>query len=80
MLPIYVKYTVTKSVYLFFILRHAYSPHGNSHLDQNASIDADFLRVVPFGGLELRKENFRGHICPQKLKKISPLHKHEILE
>jgi hypothetical protein len=62
---------VYQSVYLFFlILRHAYSPNGNSHLDQNASIDADFLRVVPFGGLEVCKENFMGQICPQKLKKI----------
>jgi hypothetical protein len=48
--PIYVKYTVTGGVYLFlFILPDLYSPNGNSHLDHNASIDADFLRVVPFG-------------------------------
>jgi hypothetical protein len=33
----------------FFILRQAYSPNGNSHLDHNASIDADFLKEVPFG-------------------------------
>jgi hypothetical protein len=45
----YVKYTVTKGVYLFFILRQAYSPNGNSHLYHNASIDADFLKEVPFG-------------------------------
>jgi hypothetical protein len=68
--PIYVKYTVTGGVYLFFILREPYSPNGNSHLDHNASIDADFLKEVPFGGVEICKENFRGHICPQKLKKI----------
>jgi hypothetical protein len=53
----------------FFILPDLYSPNGNSHLDQNASIDADSLRVVPFGGLEVCKENFRGQLCPQKLKK-----------
>jgi hypothetical protein len=54
----------------FFFLRHAYSPNGNSQLDHNASIDADFLKEVPFGGLDICKEIFRGHICPQKLKKI----------
>jgi hypothetical protein len=32
-----------------FILRQPYSPNGNSHLDHNASIDADFLKEVPFG-------------------------------
>jgi hypothetical protein len=71
-----------ESVYhFFFILPDLYSPNGNSHLDHNASIDADFLRVVPFGGLDICKENFRGQIFyPQKLKKFSPLHKHEILE
>jgi hypothetical protein len=49
----------------FFILPEPYSPNGNSHLDHNASIDADFLKEVPFGGVEICKENFRGHICPQ---------------
>jgi hypothetical protein len=63
----------------FFILREAHSPNGNSQLDHNASIDADFLKEVPFGGLDICKEICRGHICPQKLKKNSPLHKHEIL-
>jgi hypothetical protein len=47
-----------------------YSPNGNSHLYHYASIDADFLKVLPFGGVEICKENFMGHICPQKLKKI----------
>jgi hypothetical protein len=28
-----------------------------SHLDQNASIDADFLRVVHFGGVKICKDN-----------------------
>jgi hypothetical protein len=35
--------------FFLFILRQAYSPNGNSHLDHNASIDADFLKEVPFG-------------------------------
>jgi hypothetical protein len=34
------------------------------------SIDADFLKVVPFGGFEICKENFKGHICPQKMTKL----------
>jgi hypothetical protein len=38
-------------------------------LYQNRSIDADFLKEVPFGGLEICKENFRGQICPQKTEK-----------
>jgi hypothetical protein len=49
----------------FFILRQAYSPNGNSHLDQNASIDADFLKEVPFGGLEICKKNFRVIFAPK---------------
>jgi hypothetical protein len=53
-----------------FILPDFYSPNRNSHLDHNASIDADFLKEVPFGGVEIFNENFRGHICPQKLKKF----------
>jgi hypothetical protein len=55
---------------LFIILRHAYSQNGNSQLDHNASIDADFLKEVLFEGLDNYKEIFSGHICPQKLKKI----------
>jgi hypothetical protein len=43
----------------FFILRHAYSPNGNSQLYHNASIDADFLKEVPLGGLDVCKEIFR---------------------
>jgi hypothetical protein len=34
------------------------------------SIDVDFLKEVPFGGVEICKQNFRGHICSQRLKKI----------
>jgi hypothetical protein len=45
--------------WFFFILPDPYSPNGNSHLDHNASIDADFLKEVPFGGVEICKENFR---------------------
>jgi hypothetical protein len=70
LISIYVKYTVTGGVYPFsFILREPYSPNGNSHLNHNASIDADFLKEVPFGDVEICKENCRGHICPQKLRK-----------
>jgi hypothetical protein len=52
----------------FFILPDPCSPKGNSHLDHNTSIDADFLKEVPFGGVEFGKANFRDHICPQKVK------------
>ena len=69
MLPIYVKYTVSGRFYLFFILLESYSSNGNSYLDHHASIDADFLKEVLFGGVDIGKEIFRGHICPQKLKK-----------
>jgi hypothetical protein len=64
-----VKYAVTKSVYLFFILPDLYSPNGNSHMDQNASIDADFLRVVPFGVSRFAKK-ILGSNLPQKLEKF----------
>ena len=47
-----------------------YRPNRNNHVDHNASIDADFLKEVPFGGVEIYNENFSGHICPQKLKKF----------
>jgi hypothetical protein len=40
---------------LLFILRHAYSPNGNSQLDHNDSINADFLKEVPFGVSILKK-------------------------
>jgi hypothetical protein len=40
----------------FFILPDPYNPNWNSHLDQNVSIDADFLQEVPFGGLDICKE------------------------
>jgi hypothetical protein len=48
-----------------FILRHAYSPNGNSHLDHNASVDADFLKEVPFGGLDICKQSFRVKFAPK---------------
>jgi hypothetical protein len=52
----------------FFILPDVYSPNRNSHVDRNTTIDAGFLKEVPFGGVEMCKTNFTGHICPQKLK------------
>jgi hypothetical protein len=36
----------------FFILP-TYNPIGDNHLDHNASIDADFLKKVSFGALEI---------------------------
>jgi hypothetical protein len=54
-----------KCLPFFLILRHAYSPNGNSQLDHNASMDADFLKEVPFGGLNIHKEIFKGHIPPK---------------
>jgi hypothetical protein len=33
--------------------RHAYSPNGNSQQDHTASIDAYFLKEVPFEGLDI---------------------------
>jgi hypothetical protein len=56
--------------FFFFILRQAYRPNKTTNLDHITSIDADFLKEVPFGGLNICKIFFRGHICPQKLKKI----------
>jgi hypothetical protein len=53
----------------FFILRHAYSPNGNSQLDHNASIDADFLKEVPFGVWIFAKK-FLGSYLPPKIEKI----------
>jgi hypothetical protein len=50
----------------FLILRHVYSPNENSHLDHNASIDADFLKEVPFGGLEVYAKKFLGVIFAPK--------------
>jgi hypothetical protein len=47
------KDTVTREIYHFFILPEPYSPNRNSHLDQTASIDADFMEEVPFGVLRL---------------------------
>jgi hypothetical protein len=63
-----VKYTVTGGVYLFFILPDPYSPNGNSHLDHNASIDADFLKEVPFGVSRFAKK-ILGVIFAPKIEK-----------
>jgi hypothetical protein len=63
----------------FFILPEPYSPNGNSHLDHNASIEANFLKEVPFGCRDLQK-TLRVTFAP-KIEKISYLlQKHEILE
>jgi hypothetical protein len=55
---------------IFFILPDPYSLNGNRHLDHNASIDADFLKEMPFMGVEICKKHLRGQICPPKLKKF----------
>jgi hypothetical protein len=49
-------YSYRRCLPFFFILREPYSPNGNSHLDHNASIDADFLKKVPFGVSRLAKK------------------------
>jgi hypothetical protein len=61
-------YTCRRYLPFLFLVRQPYSLNGNSHLDRNASIDVDLVKVVPFGGVEICEQNFRGHICPQKLK------------
>jgi hypothetical protein len=63
-------YSYRRCLPFSFILPDLYSPNGNSHLDHNSSTDADFLKVVPFGGVEICRENFRGRICSQKLTKF----------
>jgi hypothetical protein len=40
----------------FSILPEPNSPNGNSHMDHNSSIDADFLKEVLFGGVEICKK------------------------
>jgi hypothetical protein len=42
-------YSYRRCLTLSFYSSGPYSPNGNSHLDHNASIDADFLKVVSFG-------------------------------
>jgi hypothetical protein len=72
MLPTCVNYTVTRAVYHdFLILPEPHSPNRKSYLDHNASIDADFLKKVPFGAIEVCNENLRGHICPKNWKKLT---------
>jgi hypothetical protein len=58
-------YSYQKCLPFFFILRHAYSPNGNSQLDHNASIDADFLKEVPFG-VSIFAKKFLGVIFAPK--------------
>jgi hypothetical protein len=52
---------------VLFILRQPYSPNGKSHLDHNASIDADFLKEVPLEAVEICKK-FQGHIWHKNIK------------
>jgi hypothetical protein len=62
-------YSYQKCLPFPFILPHAYSPNGNSHLDQKASIDADFIRVVPFWGSGGLQRKFYGSNLPPKIEK-----------
>jgi hypothetical protein len=81
--PINVKYTVTGGVYLFFLFYSSgpLEPNDNSHPDHYASIDADFHKVVSFGGVEICKENFRVIFALRNCKKkCSPLYDQESLE
>jgi hypothetical protein len=51
-------------------------------MDHNDSIDADFLKEVPFGVIVIcKKKQIEGHICPSTIEKISQLpQKREISE
>jgi hypothetical protein len=65
-----VKYTVTGGVYLLFLFLgkpELYSPNGNSRLDRNASIDADFLKEVRFG-VSMFAKKVLGVIFAPKIK------------
>jgi hypothetical protein len=53
-------------VYLSFSIHpDPYSPNGKSHLDRNASIDADFLKEVPFEVSRLAKNILGVIFAPQ---------------
>jgi hypothetical protein len=43
-------------MFTIVFIKEPYSPNGNSHLDHNASIDADFLKEVPFGLFKFEKK------------------------
>jgi hypothetical protein len=58
-------YSYQRRLPSFFILPETYSPNVNSHLDHNVSIDADFLKEVPFGSVEVMKENFMVIFAPK---------------
>jgi hypothetical protein len=49
----------------FCILPESYSPTQNSHLDYNASIDADFLKKVSFGRVEIYKKFHGSQLSPK---------------
>jgi hypothetical protein len=72
-------YSYRRFLPYIFILPEPYSPKGNSHLEHNASIDADFPKEVPFGVSRFTKK-ILGSYFPPNLNKFQPLHKHEILE
>jgi hypothetical protein len=55
-------YSYRRCLSFLFILPKSYSPNGNSHLNHNASVNADFLKQVLVFGAEIGKENFKGNI------------------
>jgi hypothetical protein len=60
LLPICVKYSYPRNACLpFYYSSRSYSPNGNSHLDHNASIDADFRKEMPFWGVKISKKDVR---------------------
>jgi hypothetical protein len=73
LLPICVKYTLTRGtdVYLVFILPDPNSPNRNSQLNENASIDAGFLKKEPFGVSRFAKMLLGVISAPKNGKKIN---------
>jgi hypothetical protein len=74
LLPICVKCTVTRGIYLSFF--HSYGTlllERNSHLDHYASIDADFLKEVPFGVLRPAKKILGVIFAPKNLRNVQLL-------
>jgi hypothetical protein len=61
-------YSYRRCLPFSLILPKPYSPNGNSHLDYNASIDADFLKEMPLGVLTFDKK-ILGVIFTPKIEK-----------
>jgi hypothetical protein len=63
-------YSYQKCLASFFILRHTYSPNGHSHLDQNASFNADFRKKCLFGVSRFAKKFLGVIFAPKNCKKF----------